>query len=204
MNARWLFGKAEKTAAVERSWSRQTLWLLLLTGGIAAFLPIGSTVLIGRLIELIIFAIYRLVGLIISLFVLFFALFASDETPAEELELDQFQPEPPPLPELPPALPPEEPGFPIIGTLFWIIAIVVAVMAVVFFLRERGLKLPQINWNKLKLGVLNWWQSLWRIVVEQAQDLRDAVLTRLVRDEIEPDNGRPWRFIRLNASCGLS
>ena len=199
MNARWLFGRAEKTAAVERSWSRQTIWILLLVGGIAAFLPIGSTVLIGQLIEWIIYIIYRFVGLLISLFVLFFSLFASDDEPAEEIELDQFQPEPPALPQLPPALGSEEPGLPIIGSLFWIIAVVVAVMALVFFLRERGFTLPQVNWSKVKLGFINWWQSLWRIVVEQTQDLRDAILTRLVRDDIEPDRNQPWRFIRLNS-----
>ena len=199
MNARWLFGNAEKTAAVERSWNRQTLWLLLIIGGFAAFLPIGSTVLIGRLIELVIFAIYRLIGFLISIVVLFLSLFASDEQAAEEVDLELIQPEPPAMPELPPALPPGEPGFPIIGTRFWIIAIVVAGMAVIFFLRDRGIKLPKLNWSKIKSGFANWWQSLWKIVVEQAQDFRDAMLTRLVREEFDTDRNQPWRFIRLNS-----
>ncbi|MFT5193577.1 MAG: hypothetical protein ACI9EW_002981 [Cellvibrionaceae bacterium] len=198
MNARWLFSRVEKTVDVERYWARQTVWVLLITGGIAAFLPIGSTVLISQLIQFILVLIYQIISFFIFLFFLFASFFFPDR-PISEAELEPFVPEPFTIPEAPPSLPAGEPGFPIIGTLFWIIMIGITIMAIIFFLRDRGVRLPQLNWDKLKAGFVNWWQSLWHIVVEQAKDLRDAVLTRLVREEIGSDGNQPWRFIRLNS-----
>ncbi|MFK7803685.1 MAG: DUF4129 domain-containing protein [Anaerolineae bacterium] len=198
MNARWLFGDAEKTVAVERGWLRQTGWVVLIVGGIAAFLPLGSTLFISQILQAIIGLAVQIVAFLIFLFALIVSFFFPD-IERTETEVEEFVPEPFVVPEVVAGPPPAEPGFPIIGTLFWIIAIGITIMALVFFLKDRGIKLPSMNWGKIKQAVVDWWQSLWRIVVEQAQDLRDAVLTRLVREDIETDKNQPWRFIRLNS-----
>ncbi len=199
MNSRWLYGGLDKTIVVEQSWVRQTGWLLALVGTIAAFLPLGSTTLIGRLLEGLIRLVFWLAVLITSLFAALFAMLFPASENNEEFIPEEFVPPqilpPEPISDLPPA----EPGFPIIGTLFWIIAIGVTIAAIAFFLNDRGIKIPMPNWRKVWSAITNWWNSLWRIVVNQAVDLRDAVVTRLVRDEIEPDQNRPWRFIRLNS-----
>ncbi len=199
MNSRWLYGGSDKTIVVEQSWVRQTGWLLGLVGTVAAFLPLGSTTLIGRLLEGIVRLFFIIAAFIASLFAALFALLFPASRDNEGLPLEEFE-----APEvLPPDIPvdtlPSEPGFPIIGTLFWIIAIVVTILAIGFFLNDRGIKIPMPSWRTIWGALTRWWNSLWRIVVNQAVDLRDALVTRLVRDEVETDQNQPWRFIRLNS-----
>lgn len=196
MNARWLINGVRKTAAIERSWSRNTLFVLFIVGGIAAFLPLGSTTLIGRLLEIVIQFIAALVTFISFLILSIIALlFPNSQVGTMTLQ------EPPPEPMTPPAefFPPSEPAFPFAGLIFWIVAIAIACLAVIFFLRERGLVVNtgfiRVIWQHLSA----WWRSLWQAVTMQLTDWRDAVVTRLVRDEDDTATQRPWRFIRFNA-----
>ncbi|MCB0036985.1 MAG: hypothetical protein KDE51_23295, partial [Anaerolineales bacterium] len=111
MNARWLMSSVQKTAAIERSWSRNTLFVLLIVGGIAAFLPLGSTTLIGRLLEIIINFVVWLVSFIVFIFFsILLWLYPAGESEAPLTE------EPPP--QFTPfgqneVIPPTAPGFPI-------------------------------------------------------------------------------------------
>ena len=198
LNSRWLYSSAKKTVAIEHGWARQTGWILAVVGAIAAFLPLGSTTLIGRILETTIRLLSQAVIFLISLFFGLFALLFPDREfepiGPEEISVPPITP-----PEPPPPLAAGEPGVPVIGTLFWIAAIVVTILAVVFFLRDRGIRIPMPNWRKIWNVLQNWWASFWRGVADQAADIRDAVITRLVRDEIEPDQNQPWRFIRLNS-----
>ncbi|MEM8858608.1 MAG: DUF4129 domain-containing protein, partial [Chloroflexota bacterium] len=200
LNARWLFGGHEKTVAIEQNWVRQTAVVILAIGALAALFPIGSTNLIGRLIEIIIFYAIQIIGLAWLLIIFLLSLFVSpsDELPAEEELAEPLSMPEPVIPDVPPP-PPAEPGFPIFGTIFWIVAIIVGLMALSFFIRERGIKLKMPNVGIFLNTIRTWWQALWRIAMHQITDFRDAIVTRLVRDEVSSDNTQPWRFIRLSS-----
>lgn len=208
MNARWLINGVTRRGQVERSWHRYTIWLL---GGIAllaAFLPIGSTFAISNLLQSIIWAITAAVSFLLSLLstllALILSLFSGD--PAAETTEPLVQPTLQPVPTptatpIPPALPPQtvDTGL-IISSLFWAVAIVISVMAVSFFLRERGIKVNtaviQSFWQQLR----HWLQSIWRDAGHQMRDWQQAVRTRLQREPVEKEKVQPpWRFIRLNA-----
>ena len=198
LNATWMHGGLRKTEGIDRSWHRSTLWLLLGIGGVAAFLPIGSTSLIARLITLVIFWVLQLVALLSFLFFLLFSfLFPNASSEMESVPAEPV--EPPPLLQPPPAEVPTEPGFPLFGTIFWIALAVVIVLALLFFLQNRSLRLPlpfRLVWDRFTA----WWRSVWRVARLSVIDLRDAMVTRLVRDdEVGFDAARPWRFVRLNA-----
>lgn len=197
MNARWLIGGVRKTAAIERSWSRNTLFILLIVGGIAAFLPLGSTTLIGRLLEIIISFVVWLVSFIVFLFFTILLWLY----PAGEYEAPLTEEAPPPFSPFAQneAVPPSPPGFPIFGLLFWIVAVVVSVAAIMFFLRERNIKINSAGFNKIWARLRSWWRTLWLGVRMQVVDLRDALVVRLVRDTEEEGAQPPWRFIRLSA-----
>lgn len=200
LNARWLFGGQEKTAAIEQNWVRQTALLVVSIGTLAAFLPLGSTNLIGRLIEVIIFYAIQIIGLAWYLIALILSLLfgSSDEPLAEEQLFETAPVEPLVMPDAAQP-PPAEPGFPIFGTIFWILTLVVGVMAISFFLRERGIKFAMPKLGSFWTMLQSWWRSVWRIAAHQITDLRDAIITRLVDDEVTADHNAPWRFIRLNS-----
>lgn len=198
LNATWMNSGLRKTEGVDRSWHRSTLWLLLAVGFVAAFLPIGSTSPISRLISLIIYWVLQLVALLSFLFFLLFSFLFPNL--GSEIESVPSEPAaPPPLLLPPPAEPPAEPGFPLFGTIFWIGLAVVVVLALIFFIQNRSLQLPlpfRLVWDRLTA----WWRSVWRVARLSVIDLRDAVVSRLVRDdEVGFDAARPWRFVRLNA-----
>jgi hypothetical protein len=208
MNARWLINGVSRTGQVERSWHRYTLWLL---GGIAllaAFLPIGSTFAISSILQGILQGITAVAAFILSFFSILLALFISLFTgePRPEAAEPLLQPTMPPLPTpsptpIPSALPPPaiDTGL-ITSSLFWAVAIVMTVMAISFFLRERGVKVNtavlQSFWQQFR----QWLKNAWRGAGHQVQDWRQAVRTRLQREPQEnEENQPPWRFIRLNA-----
>ena len=88
----------------------------------------------------------------------------------------------------------------IISSLFWAVAIVVSVMAISFFLRERGVKVDtavlQSIWHRFRV----WLKTAWRGAGHQMRDWQQAVRARLQREPDEkPAEQPPWRFIRLNA-----
>ncbi len=207
MNARWLINGVTRRGQVERSWHRYTLWLL---GGIAllaAFLPLGSTFAIGNLLQSIIWVMAGVASFILSVFstllALVLSLFSGNRAaePIEPLIQPTLPPIPTPTPTpIPPALPPQTIDTGIItSSLFWAVAIVVSVMAISFFLRERGIKVNtavvQSFWQRLR----RWLQTAWRGAGHQVRDLGQAVRSRLQRAPKEEQSKPPWRFIRLNA-----
>lgn len=208
MNARWLINGVKRRGKVERSWHRYTIWLL---GGIAllaAFLPIGSTFAISNLLQSIFWGISTAASFILSLLstllALILSLFSGNPT-AEQAE-PLIQPTLPPVPTptatpIPPALPPQtvDTGL-IVSSLFWAVAIVMSVMAVSFFLRERGVKMNTAVFRRLWQTILQWLQITWHEAGHQMRDLQQAVRTRLQREPKESaENKPPWRFIRINS-----
>jgi hypothetical protein len=177
LNARWLAEDVVKAPEVGQSWRRRSLAVLLGIALLAAFVPIGSTLPIGRILDLVVYAVVYVAGLIFYLvtilFILLFALLGRTP-PAEQDNLPPFdevvsQPEPPP-----PPLPPSEATTLILGMIFWSVMLTLTLLALAFYLRERGYTfnvallrqlwhnftdwLGQIGWG-LRLRVGNLWPA---------------------------------------------
>ncbi|MCA9947142.1 MAG: DUF4129 domain-containing protein [Anaerolineales bacterium] len=208
MNARWLINGVRRTGRVEQSWHRYTIWLLGGIALVAAFLPIGSTFAIGNLLQAIIWGISSAASFILSLLstllALFLSLFSGDPVPetTEPLVQPTLPPVPTPTPTpIPSALPPEtiDTGL-IVSSLFWAVAIVVSVMAISFFLRERGVKMDTAVFQSIWHRFRAWLKTAWRGAGHQVRDWQQAVQARIQRSNNEKESGQPpWRFIRLNS-----
>ena len=206
MNARWLLNDITQDEQLQKIWQRTSLMVLLIVGGIAAFLPIGPNLAIGRILAALLFVVFFIINIIIFLFslplYLLFSLFSGE--PVEET---------PALPPLNPeafreALPPEvsdltETIAMVLSSAFWSIFVVIAVMALIFFLRERktilqGESAGQI-WQRFWEWLRDFWWGLW----QRAGNIR-LQLPKLLpdrEDDSNPEDGkqRRWRFFRLGA-----
>ena len=203
MNARWLNEGATRNVLVERSWHRTSLWVLLATVVIAAFLPLGETLAISRILQAIIgvltLAVYLLSFLFFSLLSLLFQTAPASEPEPPPGALENFI-VPTPEPRATPAAPNETAAI-VMSSFFWTIIIVATVIAISFYLRERGYRLTLHNVKRLWSDFSGWLRHLWHGLSIQARDLQHAVRTRLRVEAIEEDesNKSPWRFIRVNA-----
>lgn len=208
LNARWLHEGASKSPEIERSWHRMTTWLLLAMAIIALFLPLGSTFAIGRVLAFMVsFIVQIFVFLTYLLTILLTMLFAPlTEQPLPEITLTP-SPTPPPLtpaptPMPPVTLPPNETAQMLISSAFWAVAIVMSIMAISFFLRDRGFRVNAGLFAKTGRGFLAWLRSLWRDVADYAGDFAQSARSRwqtaVKSDETTPPPS-PWRFIRVNA-----
>lgn len=203
IRSRWLAEGTVSRPGVIATWRRTSLVLLLLVALVAAFLPIGSTFAIAAVLRAIITAVFFVVQLLFLaltlLFVTLVNLLGIEPEQGEEMDLVPQQPE---FPQLAPQDGPlSETSALLAGGLFWLLVVAVAMVALAFFLRDRGYRLEQF-------GVLkSWWQSvqLWleRLfggAARQATVLRHSLGARL--RQLRPDTGSartPWRFMRINA-----
>ncbi|MCP5094263.1 MAG: DUF4129 domain-containing protein [Chloroflexi bacterium] len=202
-NARWLRDGVTKSAKVERAWHRYSSRLLLIIAFVAALLPIGSTNAIGRILEAFISVLFSIATFLYLSLLGLFALFLPSQEPLEQTPITP-QPMPTLAPSFPPApeQPPNEVAKMIYSSAFWTIAIVIGVVAILFFLRERGVR---INTTQLKTAwaqLKAWFKQAWQGITVQVTELRQSVQDRL-RVERKEDGGeggkRPFRFIRVNA-----
>ncbi len=184
LRSRWLLQDIEPDPAMSRTWHRSSLILIGIIATIAAFLPIGSTFAISRILQLISLAIIVVVNLIFALLasILFFigSIFfrPSEEAVAEPLDFTEIVPEQFILPP-----PPEQAPSPLIGGIFWVIVIVAVIAAVIFFLRGRGVpitssaitKLFSTSWQRFR----TWLISIWQGVGKQVQQIEQTIRERL-------------------------
>ncbi len=181
LNSRWLMDGVAHDASLERAWQRSATLVLLLIALAAAFLPIGSTLGISRLLGLLLNGIFFVVGLLYSLIGLLFASVLSLFTSGQE---QTVLPTPQPMPTLP-AVPPVAPAAPnptvafIISSAFWTLLIALVIGALLFFLRERGYKL---EWGRVQQGLTLWreklrvlWRRLRRRAVAAGHGLRERL-----------------------------
>ena len=199
--ARWLRAGATKSLEIERSWYRNSLRLVLIIAFVTAFIPIGSTTPISRLlinllaiVTAIFTAFLALIGALISL------LFPNSGEQTEFMPALEPAPVQPPVPTaVPDAVPPNEVVQYIFSSAFWALIIVVVIIALTFFMRERGIKLNRATlraaWQKLILFLTTGWGR----VSEQVAAIQHALTSRNRADE-EAGNGRsnPFQFIRVN------
>lgn len=209
MNAHWLKEGVAHEASFEGSWQRNSLIVLLVVAIAASFLPIGSTVPIGRVLEYGLAGIGFLVSTLMTLFSVLFgsfmalmsALMGADETEQiPRFEMPEFQP--PPMQAADSA--PGALTF-IITSAFWALVVVGSVAATIFFLRERGYAVElgglQKNWERLR----SWLAELWQGLTGRARRVRRS-LSRGLEAGLP---GRPslgdlpktprWPFLRINS-----
>ena len=209
LNARWLYLNAQKEPQVERIWYQYGLWFLVLVGIFAAFLPLGSTSLVGQAIEQILLIITGLITVLgyflVMLFSLLFAPFAPPhiaQTPQASTPIPTPTLAPTPIPTIPPIVD-DTPAL-IASSLLWAIAIVGMIMAFMFFVRGRGVKLDCRIFITIFNSLRAFLSSLWGGVVDQIEDIGEAIqLRRQVENKGDEEEGegflRPFRLFRINS-----
>ncbi|MCI0575362.1 MAG: DUF4129 domain-containing protein [Chloroflexi bacterium] len=200
LQARWLADGTLPGPDVGRTWHRTSLALLLAVAFIAAFLPIGSTFAIARLIELLALVIVLFAGLLLTLIsFLFYSLLSLLGRPRPA-------PSPPPpdleglFPLVEPATPASQAASLILGSFFWLVIVVVTVLALLFFLRGWGV---EVTAGRLRLGwrqLLAWLEEWWLAFSGRVESLGAAVRARWpARERPDGEGASPWRFLRLKA-----
>lgn len=208
LNSQWLLKGVKKQPAIEKSWQRYSLLLIGAVALLATFLPIGSTAPIGRIINFIILVFLYLVQLIFValmsiLFLLLSLLPIPSGNPIEE------PPPPPPMENL--FLPNQQAGDAmsetaafIFSSAFWAIFIFVMIIAILFYLRERGFQFNRAqvgqSWQTFQQWLRDTWTSLWL----RMSGLRFSISFSAGRKgakeaAVDPQKKRRWRFIRVNA-----
>ncbi len=203
MNARWLVNEISKDDQMERNWQRSTLLILLLIGLIAAFLPTGPTLAISRILGVAIYILLFFINILIFLISLPIALILAL---LSRRSISEYAPPPPITPEVvaesaPPALSSlGETIAMVLSSAFWSIFLVILILALLFFLRERksGIKGKSATaiWRQFKLWLLDLWQRLR----QRAREVRLQFPLQIVRedkDEKSADDKKSWRFFRL-------
>jgi hypothetical protein len=201
MRARWAADGVASPAHMPRIWNRSTLALILLVALVAALLPVGRTFGLAALIQFVLGAVFLVVQLVFfALSALVFLLLgllglraeAPEEVPPEIL--------PAPTPPPPPEAMSETPAL-ILGGLFWVLVAAVSLIALLFFLRDRGFRLETSALGRGWRLLLSRLRALWRRGARQAGNLRAAVAARLQKEEAPAgaETGRSWRFLRVNA-----
>jgi hypothetical protein len=202
-NARWLRDGVAKSKRVERAWHRFSTRLIIFIAFIAALLPIGSTNAIGRILEAMIGTLTALVSLLFLLISGLLSLIIPQVEPAEQLPQTPM-PELFPTPAFTPASapPPNDTAELVFSSAFWALAIVLGIVAISFFLRERGVRINTTQFKQVWSQLAMWLKQMWAGVSKQAAELRQVIQERwqVARKEDEEDGGkRPFRFIRVNA-----
>ncbi|MBE2200931.1 MAG: DUF4129 domain-containing protein [Anaerolinea sp.] len=206
-NARWLRNGARKQAAIERQWQRSSLLLLLGIALVTAFLPIGSTLPISRLLAMVMNILYYIMTLIFYLFSLTMGLLLSllaSRLPNNETEPIIATPPPPEeliarQQEIQPA-PPNPAMTLVMSSLFWTILIVVTVAAVLFYLRDRGYRVNGRLLRQFWDDFMQWINNFWEGISAQVVELRHTLQQRWQKETSPTNLARPsLRFMRLSA-----
>lgn len=199
LNARWLINGVQKNERLERSWYRFSLWLLAVVAFVAAFLPLGSTIALGRIVAAIIQGVTAVITFIIALFIgLLSLLFTAPNESADFYPAPTAEPLFLPTPSAPAEA--SETIKMVTSSAFWAVAIVLTVLAFMFFLRERGLAINKNTWQQWWTAVTLWWRTLWQKMARQTAAVRQAIQSRRQRPAKKLLNlPEVRRFIRLSA-----
>ena len=203
MNARWLVNGITKDDQMERNWQRSSLLILLLVGLFAAFIPIGPNLAISRILAAAIYTLVFVINILILLATLPLALILAllSRRPIGEIEPPpQITPEalaegtPPTLSAL------GETVVMVLSSAFWTIFVVLLVLALLFFLRERKSGLKGKSAASIWRQFILWLSDLWQRLRLRARAIRIQLPVRIVGED-KDDKGagvkKRWRFIRL-------
>ena len=205
LNARWLMDGVAKGAGFERGWQRDALIILLGIALLAAFLPIGSSLAISRILTLGLTGLSYVVSVVFS----FFGYLIGSTLMLLTRNADQMPFQPPELAPLPPVdpaiVPPSNPNpffSMFISSAFWALGIAFIIAAFLFFLRERGYRLNVQKIKGYRTVASAWLHELWERLRGRARALSDELQIRLRASSsfspgsIDLNVSRP-RFLRL-------
>jgi hypothetical protein len=201
MNERWMIFGFNTRNRVARSWRRNSLRSLVFVLLLSAFVPTGSTVPISGFVNTllsVLFVVFQAVYAVLTLAIAgFVALLGFDVSSDADPTTSRL----PPLFKMP-----EEAGAPsapdpfLAGSMFWFIVGTVAVVAIYFFLRDRGYGLDPARAKQLWRAFVQLLIELWYGVSEQVEELRMAIASgRSVEPKSPESDKAPRRFIRINA-----
>lgn len=187
MNARWLMDGAAKEASVERGWQRGSFAILAVVALIAAFLPIGSTLAISRILSI---GLAGLGYLASRVFALVSYLFASVLLLLTRNVQDAPTQWPPPTPmppaaSTPPATVPNPVTSMVISSAFWALVIALIIAALLFFLRERGYRMDTGRLPGYWATAVAWLRAAWARLTGRLRAAGQALQTR----RRAPDDG---------------
>ena len=183
MNARWLADGMAKEVDLERGWQRSSLIILLTIAAIAAFLPIGSTLPISRILSLGVSVIAYLAGVIIQAIGYLLAMTIMMLTG----NIEENDPVRPPQLTLPPVeeviVPPSNPSHPfaemMVSSIFWTLVIAAILATLFYFLRERGYTLQRERIEGQWQIVIGWLRELWAQLTGRIRSTSSELRSRL-------------------------
>lgn len=203
MNARWMVDGIKKHATIEGSWRRHSFSSLFGIAFLASLLPIGSTVPLSHLVDLMLRGVSLIVGIILLLFNAFLALiFSSADTPIEEVPIT-----PEPIPTLPPIVSTPIPNSPpsantelLFGSFFWAALLTAVIFALLYFFRERKFTLNGQVLRQAWQQLVGWFQLLWQGVHQQVEIWQGngRFPSPFRKKTPEQTTTDAWRFIRVN------
>lgn len=202
MRARWLADGVDADERIINNWRRSSIAILLLFALVAAFLPIGSTFAAAVVLQAIFGAILfvsQIAFLILTTLLVALLSLLGLGAPPEETE--QLLPAPTPTaPPAPPPAPVDETTALIAGGFFWVLVAAVALIALIFFLRDRGVTLQVEPLARLLAVVKEWFRRLRSGAARGATTVQSSLRRGLAALRPGGDRSRaPWRFLRVNA-----
>ncbi|GAB4153788.1 MAG: hypothetical protein Fur0021_19820 [Candidatus Promineifilaceae bacterium] len=202
--ARWVAAGVTAQPAVWQRWNRTSLWLLLTIAGIAALLPIGSTIGLARILQAVGGVLFLVGGFLFTAVVSLISLLLSPLIGRHDSQTTA-QPTPELLPTQPPpdffgqtSLPPNDTAALLLGGLFWAVVIIVVAAALVFFLRERGYRFRLPAFSAFHLQLQNRWRTFWQRLRGQVVEIQHRLRPQPTHSETKASaSPPPWRYMRL-------
>jgi len=181
MNALWLIDGVAMEASLERGWQRSAMVVLLAIALAAAFLPIGSTLAISRILSVGLGGVAYLAGTILRFFgYLFASVLLLLTRNAQELP---SQPQPTPSPIVPPTVAPPPASDPlltmVISSAFWALMIAFVIGSFLFFLRERGYRIKTDQFPGYWSSFITWLREEWARITGRFRAVRRDLQSRL-------------------------
>jgi hypothetical protein len=195
MQARWVAGGLEIDSSITTRWRQQVLLIIILVSVLAAFLPIGSTLAISAIIQVLLGYLFAALAILLGLAPLLIAwilsLFSSDTSETDQLPVE-ISPSVPageitgPIFEIPAAL---------LEGLFLVVAVVIALMALVYFFRYRSLRFDLTWLTEPWSRFVSQLRAMWRRFSIESTDLATSIRIRLKRATLPGrETITPWRF----------
>ncbi len=199
MQARWVAGGLEIESSITSRWRQQVIIIILVVSVLAAFLPIGSTLAISEIIQVVlsytITALTFLFGLIPLLIAGLLSLFSGSIPESEPLTIEPVSP-------IIPNAENSEPIFVIPQVMFEGIFIAsvlfVILVAVLYFLKNRDLRFDLNGLIEVWSRLISQIYTIWRRISTGSTELVSSIRMRL---ETATLPGRapvsPWRLFPI-------
>lgn len=200
LQARWLTTGLPADTEILQHWRTRGLLLLVLLGIIAAFLPIGSSFAFSRIIVAILSVVAIAFGLFLSLILYLIYLISSlfgnavPNSPPPPVDLSQLSQEI------------DQTGSSsniiniILGSIFWVAIISIVIIALYFFLRDRGVIVGRAQFTRPWRAFIAWLKKLWKRANSHSISLPFRWENPLkFSKQISEDRILPWRFFPINA-----